>query len=42
MNSYVNAAVATERSQQLISDAAEYRRGLVNRKTKAARRRSHH
>lgn len=41
MNSYVNAAVATERSQQRIAEAAEFRRSRINRKTKAVRRRYH-
>lgn len=42
MNSYLNAAVATEHHQQLIKDATEFRRSRIGRKTKAARRRSHH
>ena len=42
MNSYLNAAVATEHHQQLINDAAEFRRSRVSRKIKAARRRLHH
>lgn len=42
MNSYVNAAFATDRNQQLINAASEFRRGRISRKTKAARRRSHH
>jgi hypothetical protein len=41
MNSYLNAAVATEHHQQLIADAAEFRRSRISRKTKAARRRFH-
>jgi hypothetical protein len=41
MNSYVNAAVAIDRSQQLVADAAEFRRSRINRKTKAVRRRFH-
>jgi len=41
MNSYLNAAVATEHHQQLIADAAEFRRSRINRKTKATRRRYH-
>lgn len=39
MNSYLNAAVATEHQQQLIADAAEFRRSRINRKIKAVRRR---
>ncbi|HKF30972.1 MAG TPA: hypothetical protein VKB37_01220 [Jatrophihabitantaceae bacterium] len=42
MNSYLNAAVATEHHQQLINDAAEFRRSRVSRKIKATRRRLHH
>jgi hypothetical protein len=42
MNSYLNAAAATEHHQQLIKDATEFRRSRMSRKTKAARRRSHH
>ena len=41
MNSYLNAAAATEHNQQLIADAARFRRGRINRKIKAVRRRSH-
>ena len=41
MNSYLNAAVATEHRQQLIAEAAAFRRSRVSRKTKALRRRYH-
>jgi hypothetical protein len=41
MDSYLNAAVATEHHRQLIADATEFRRSRLNRKTKAARRRFH-
>jgi hypothetical protein len=41
MNSYLSAAVATEHQQQLIADAAEFRRSRIGRKIKAARRRHH-
>jgi hypothetical protein len=44
MNSYLNAAAATEHNQQLIADAARFRRSRISRisrKTKAVRRRHH-
>jgi hypothetical protein len=39
MNTYLNAAVATEHQQQLIADAAAYRRSRTDRTVKATRRR---
>ena len=39
MNTYLNAAVGTERQQQMIADAAEFRRGRGDRKVKTVRRR---
>jgi hypothetical protein len=40
MNTYLNAAVATEHQQQLIADAATYRRSRTHRTVKAIRRRT--
>lgn len=39
MNTYLNAAAATERHRGLIVDAAEFRRSRPARKVKAVRRR---
>jgi hypothetical protein len=38
MNTYLNAALGTERQQQMIADAAESRRHRRNPKVKAVRR----
>ena len=40
MNTYLNAAVGTERQQQMIADAAEFRRSRRDRKVKTVRRRA--
>jgi hypothetical protein len=40
MNTYFNAVVATERQQQLIADAAPYRRSRSDRAVKVIRRRT--
>ncbi len=40
MNTYLNAAVGTERQQQMIADAAEFRRSRRDRKVKTIRRRA--
>jgi hypothetical protein len=40
MNTYFNAVVATERLQQLIADAAPYRRSRSDRTVKVIRRRT--
>jgi hypothetical protein len=40
MNTYFNAAVATERQQQLIADAAPYRRSRSDHTAKVIRRRT--
>jgi hypothetical protein len=40
MNSYFNAAVATEHQQQLIADTAAFRRTRTDRTAKPVRRRS--
>jgi hypothetical protein len=40
MNTYLNAAVGTERQQQMIADAAEFRRSRRYRKVKTVRRRA--
>jgi hypothetical protein len=40
MNIYLNAAVGTERQQQMIADAAEFRRSRRDRKVKTVRRRA--
>jgi hypothetical protein len=39
MNTYLNAAVATEHQQQLITDAAAYRRSRTEHAAKAVQRR---
>jgi hypothetical protein len=41
MNTYLNAAVATEHQHQLIAAAAEFRRSRTDRKVKATRARTH-
>lgn len=41
MNLYLNAALATEHQQQLLADAAAFRRSRRPRKTNPARRRYH-
>jgi hypothetical protein len=40
MNTYLNAAVGTERQQQMIADAAEYRHSRRDRKVKTVQRRA--
>jgi hypothetical protein len=40
MNTYFNAAIATERQQQLIADATPYRRSRSDRTAKVIRRRT--
>jgi hypothetical protein len=39
MNTYLNAAVAAEHQQQLIADAAAYRRSRTERAVKTVQRR---
>jgi hypothetical protein len=41
MNTYLNAAVATEHQHQLIAAAADVRRSRTGRKVKATRARTH-
>jgi hypothetical protein len=41
MNTYLNAAVATEHQHELIAAAADVRRSRTDRKVKATRARSH-
>ena len=40
MNTYLNAAVGIEHQQQMIADAAEFRRSRRDRKVKTVRRRA--
>jgi hypothetical protein len=40
MNTYMNAAVATEHQQQRSADAVEFRRSRTDRDVKAIRRRA--
>jgi hypothetical protein len=39
MNTYLNAALGTEHQQQMIADAAEFRRSRRDRTVKTVRRR---